>query len=29
MIQIKELAVRCGLRLEDLQEMLAVFYTNA
>lgn len=26
MIQIKELAARCGLSLEDLQEMLALFY---
>lgn len=29
MIRIKELAARCGLSLEDLQEMLAVFYNEA
>ena len=27
MLQIKELAARCRLSLEDLQEMLALFYT--
>lgn len=27
MIQIKELAARCGLSLEELQEMLALFYS--
>ena len=27
MLQIKELAARCSLSLEDLQEMLALFYT--
>ncbi len=27
MLQIKELAARCGLSLEELQEMLALFYS--